>query len=334
MFRWINVYLLFILFSINSAAQPETIYMSVLSSKKHQWGNIENPVIGIFRSSDTGRSWEHIGWRGYIRTFYTETGPDGTIWAGCGNGVLRSEDNGKSFTITTGWEITEVLKVRVHPYRPDVAYAGTAYGVFKTIDKTHTWSEMNNGLPKLPFTSDILIDRQKPTRIFAATEDGMYVSFDGAGEWNRAGLKGIGIRTIVQHPTTASVLYTGTEDYGIYTSSDGGVTWNQINNGLEHLTVYAIAIDETTPDILYAGTHGGGVYRSVNGGITWKRVSEGLTNFDVHSLLVLPSDSNIVFAGTLNGGLFISYNGGDSWNFNSQEGGQVWGLSVNATTPE
>jgi photosystem II stability/assembly factor-like uncharacterized protein len=317
-----------------ASAQPGTIYMSVLSSQKHQWGNIENPVIGIFRSSDAGRTWEHIGWQGYIRTFYTETGPHGTIWAGCGNGVLRSVDNGKSFTITTGWEVTEALKVRVHPYRPEIVYAATAYGVYKTIDNGNTWREMNNGLPALPFTSDLLIDRSDPEKLFAATEDGIYVSYDAAGVWNRAGLKGNGIRTIVQHPNAASVFYVGTEENGIYISKGDGLTWNQINDGLEHLTVYSIAMDGSNPDVLYAGTHGGGVYRSINGGSTWQQGIDGLTNLDVHALLILPSDSNVVFAGTLNGGLFVSYNGGDNWVFNSQDGGQVWGLSVTAGKPE
>jgi len=45
-------------------------------------------------------------------------------------------------------------------------------------------------------------------------------------------------------------------------------------------------------------------------------------------LCVLPSNPNIVFAGTLNGGLYRSVDGGLNWEFNSQEEGQVWGLSV------
>jgi photosystem II stability/assembly factor-like uncharacterized protein len=309
-------------------AQPATIYMSVLSSQKHQWGNIDNPVIGIFVSTDAGDTWEHIGWRGYIRTFYTEAGSDGTIWAACGNGVLRSDDNGASFVITTGWEVTEVLKVRVHPQSPETVYAATAYGVFKTSDRGETWRKMNNGLPTLPFTSDIIVDRDSRSRIFAATEDGIYISNDAAENWNSLGLEGKGIRVIVQHPRDATVLYAGTEDDGIYRSADGGSTWRQMNNGLSHLTVYTIAINPSDPDVMYLGTHGGGVYRTHSGGERWNQVIHGLTNSDVHSLIVLPDNPETVFAGTLNGGLFRSDDGGDNWEFDSQDGGQVWGLSV------
>ncbi len=314
-----------------NAGEEYTIYMSVLSSRHHQWDNIDNPVIGIFRSSDIGETWEHIGWRGYIRTFYTETGPDGTIWAACGNGVLRSGDNGKSFTITTGWEITEVLKVRVDPGSPGTVYAATAYGVFTSADYGQSWTEMNAGLPVLPFTSDLLIDQNDSSVLFAATEEGIYRSIDDGGiAWKPTGLKGMGIRVLVQHPQDASVLFAGTEDHGIFKSSDGGKTWEQRNSSLEHRTVYSIVINPVDPAILYAGTHGGGVYKTSDGGENWKQVVDGLTNFDVHSLVILPSDPGIIFAGTLNGGLFRSADGGESWEFNSQDGGQVWGLSVTA----
>jgi photosystem II stability/assembly factor-like uncharacterized protein len=309
-------------------AQDETLYMSVLSSQKHQWDNIDNPVIGIFRSGDAGDTWEHIGWRGYIRTFYTEVGPDGTIWAACGNGALRSVDNGGSFTVTTGWEITEVLKVRVDPVDPETVYAATAYGVFKTADRGTTWSETNVGLPALPFTSDLLIDRNDTRTLYAATEDGIYLSRESGETWNRIGLRGKGIRVITQHPENGSILYAGTEDDGIYQSNDGGSSWVQKNRGLDHRTVYAIVIDHKEPEILYAGTHGGGVYRSHDGGDSWEQAADGLTTPDVHSLALLPSDTSVLFAGTLNGGLFRTTNRGDSWEHNGQEGGQVWGLSI------
>jgi photosystem II stability/assembly factor-like uncharacterized protein len=79
---------------------------------------------------------------------------------------------------------------------------------------------------------------------------------------------------------------------------------------------------------VYAATYGGGIYRSDDGGTTWVQKAQGLTTMDCHAVLVLPSDPKTVFAGTLNGGLFKSTDGGEMWGFNSQEDGQVWGLSV------
>jgi photosystem II stability/assembly factor-like uncharacterized protein len=301
--------------------------MSVLNSRKHRLGARDNPTVGLFVSTDGGTTWDHKGWRGYIRTFYTEAGSDGTLWSACGNGVLRSTDAGQSWRIATGWQITEVLKVKVDALKPAVAYAATAYGVFKTENSGEAWQEENNGFLK-PFISDIVIDRQQHSTLLAASEDGVYLSTNGGAGWRRVGIDGKGVRTIVQHPIIRNLFFAGTEDDGFFVSRDGGKSWNATNSGLKHLTVYSIACDRSNPDILYVGTHGGGVYRSSDGGKNWRQKIEGLTNLVIHSIIVSPSNPSVLFAGTLNGGLFKSTDGGEHWSFNSQEEAQVWGLWV------
>ncbi len=308
-------------------AQGETIYMSILSSRKHRLGALDNPTVGLFISTDGGATWHHRGWTGYIRTFYTEAGMDGTIWSACGNGVLRSTNKGSSWRITTGWEITEVLKVKVDPTQPAIVFGATAYGIVRSTDKGKTWQVKNNGLGS-PFTSDVLIDAAQSARVFAATEEGIYVSTNRGDQWRLAGLKGRGIRVLAQDRLNPKLLYAGTEEDGVVISVDGGGRWKSSVSGLHHKTVYAIVPDPTDSRTIYIGTHGGGVYKSIDGGTTWHQSSKGLTNLDVHSLGVLPSNPSIVFAGTLNGGLFRSTDGGSTWQFNSQEEAQVWGISI------
>jgi photosystem II stability/assembly factor-like uncharacterized protein len=306
-------------------ARQDAIYMSVPNSHKHRLGALDNPTVGLFVSTDDGTTWNHLGWRGYIRTFYTEAGSDGTLWSACGNGVMRSTDTGKSWRITTGWQVTEVLKIKVDALTPARAYATTAYGVFKTENGGETWQERNHGFLK-PFISDIVIDRHQPTRLLAASEDGIYLSSNGGANWRRVGIQGKGVRTIVQHPVVKELFFAGTEDDGVFVSRDDGKRWIATNNGLQNLTIYSIACDRSNPAVLYVGTHGGGVYRSSDGGKSWKQKAEGLSNLVVHSIVVLPSNSSVLFAGTLNGGLFKSTDSGEHWRFNSQEEAQVWGL--------
>jgi len=306
-------------------ARQDTIYMSVLNSRKHRLGARDNPIVGLFVSTDAGTTWNHKGWTGYIRTFYAEAGSDGSVWSACGNGVLRSTDDGNSWRITTGWQITEVLKVKVDALNSAVAYGATAYGVFKTENGGETWQEENNGFLK-PFVSDIVIDKQQHNKLLAASEDGVYLSTNGGAAWHRVGVDGKGVRTIVQHPVVKNLFYAGTEDDGVFVSADGGKSWTAMNHGLRHLTVYSIDCDRSNSDILYVGTHGGGVYRSSDGGKNWRQKTEGLSNLVIHSILVLPSNPSVLFAGTLNGGVFKSTDGGEHWNFNSQEEAQVWGL--------
>lgn len=311
---------------ISTVEAQETIVMSVLNSRKHRLNVSDNPVVGVFTSTDTGNTWQHRGWKEYIRTFYTEADERGILWSACGNGVLRSSDNGDRWVITTGWEMTEVLKVAVDPSNPLTVYAATAYGIFKTTDDGKTWQEKNIGLT-MPFTSDVVVDRSNGKRVFAATEEGILLSTDGGNSWKSAGLKGLGVRTIVQDPSDTKRLWAGTQDDGIFATTDHGASWKKTNSGLQHKTVYAIAVDPKSSSTVYLGTHGGGVYRTTNGGKKWEQVVNGLGNPDIHSLLVLKSNSNIVFAGTLNGGLFRSTDSGTTWQFNSQDEGQVWGLS-------
>ncbi|MDZ7313007.1 MAG: hypothetical protein ONB45_17205 [candidate division KSB1 bacterium] len=313
--------------SETALAQPETIYMSVRSSRKTRLGVSDNPTIGLFVSRNAGTTWEHKGWRDQIKVFYTEAGANGTIWSACGNGVLRSTDAGATWKITTGWEVTEALKVRVDSSHSATVYAATAYGIFKTTDGGRTWQEKNRGL-RNTFVSDLVIDRANCARLLAATEDGIYVSTHRGERWALAGLKGKGIRTIVQDPTRAKIFWAGTEDDGVFRSDDGGETWQPFNHGAQLVTVYTIAIDPKNPDTIYLGTHEGGVYRSDDGGKSWQQKITGLKNLVVHALAILPSNPKIVFAGTINGGLYRSTDGGETWEFNSQEDGQVWGLSV------
>jgi photosystem II stability/assembly factor-like uncharacterized protein len=306
-------------------ARQDTLYMSVLNSRKHRLGARDNPTVGLFVTPDNGTTWAHKGWRGYIRTFYTEAGPDGTLWSACGNGVQRSTDGGTSWRITTGWQVTEALKVKVDALNPAVAYAATAYGVFKTVNGGESWQEQNEGFQK-PFISDIVIDKHQHARLFAASEDGVYLSTNSGATWHLVGIAGKGVRTLTQHPLVNELFFAGTEDDGVFISRDRGNTWSASNNGLKHFTVYSIACDRSRADVLYLGTHSGGVYRSSDGGKSWIQKTDGLSNLVVHSLVVLSSNPSVVFAGTLNGGLFKSIDGGEHWSFNSQEEAQVWGL--------
>lgn len=321
-----SLVLLFVLLTgAEARAQQEVISMAVLNSRKHRLGVSDNPLVGLFVSSDRGRTWEHRGWKEYIRTFYSETGSDGTLWSACGNGVLRSTDQGATWRVTTGWEVTEVLKVKAHPGSPRRLAAATAYGMIVSGDGGDTWQTGGTGMDR-KFCSDALWLTGRSDVLLAATEEGVYRSVTGGKTWTRSGLAGKGVRVLVSGGAGKEV-WAGTEEDGVYRSEDGGATWQAHNNGLAHRTVYALALHPTDPAVAYAGTYGGGVYRTTDRGRTWEHAAAGLTTMDVHALYVLRADPSVLFAGTLNGGLFRSTDAGASWHFDSQEDAQVWGLS-------
>jgi photosystem II stability/assembly factor-like uncharacterized protein len=310
-----------------AGAQRETVYMAVLSSFRPAQHPDADPAFGLFVSTDGGSTWEHRGWREYIRTFYSEEGRDGTIWSACGNGVLRSTDNGGRWRVTTGWEMTEVLKVKVAETDPSLVFASTAYGIFRTTDRGETWERKTRGMRRA-FSGDVCIDRTDPRRILAATEEGVYLSEDRGEKWAQTGLAGKGVRAVVQDPRDAKRFWLGTEEDGVYCSSDGGRHWERRSEGLDRSAVYALALHPQNRDWIYVGTYGGGVFQSTDGGGRWEERSRGLTDRHVHSLVVLPSDPRVLLAGTLNRGIFRSTDGGGTWWHAALDSTQVWGLSV------
>ena len=310
-----------------ASAQDETVYMAVLNSRRHRIGVADNPLVGLFVSTNKGTTWQHIGWKEYSRNFYAESGSDGVIWSACGNGVLRSTDRGHSWRVTTGWEVTEVLKVKADPADPKHVAAATAYGVVVTTDGGDRWKTGSHGA-KRGFASDVEWVRGKAGVLLAATEDGVERSPNGGASWTPSGLRGKGVRIIAGDPRHAGRFWAGTEEDGVFLSTDGGATWRGRSNGLKHMTVYTLAVNPGDSTVVYAGTFGGGVYKTVDEGKTWKQTAHGLMNLDIHALAVIPSDPSTLLAGTLNGGLFLSTDAGASWQFNSQEDAQIWGLSV------
>ena len=310
-----------------AVAQREVIYMAVLSSFHPKDKGDNTPAAGLFVSTDQGHTWQHSGWRDYIRNFYSEEGSDGVVWSACGNGVLRSTDAGKTWRITTDWKMTEVLKVKAAETEPSVVFASTAYGIFRSTDRGGSWEKKVLGMRRA-YSGDVCIDRTNPRHVLAATEEGVYHSEDGGEYWVAADLTVKGARVVVQDQHDAKRFWLGTEENGVFCSRDGGRQWEQRSTGLDHKTVYAIAVHPKKQGWLYAGTYGGGVYLSTDGGAHWEKRSQGLTDLQVHAIVVLPSDPRVVLAGTLNKGLFHSTNGGETWQFNSLDDSQVWGLSI------
>jgi len=310
-----------------AVAQREVIYMAVLSSfHPRDKGDIA-PAAGLFVSTDQGHTWQHGGWRDYIRNFYSEEGSDGTVWSACGNGVLRSTDAGKTWRITTDWKVTEVLKVKAAETDPAIVFASTAYGIFRSTDKGASWEKKVLGMRRA-YSGDVCIDRTNPQHVLAATEEGAYLSEDCGERWVAAELTAKGVRVIVQDPHDAKQFWIGTEEDGVFCSQDGGRRWEQRSTGMDYRTVYTIAVHPQKKNWLYAGTYAGGVYLSTDGGAHWEKRSRGLMDLQVHAIVVLPSDPRIVLAGTLNKGLFRSTDSGETWQFNSHDDAQLWGLSV------
>lgn len=121
----------------------------------------------------------------------------GTIWTGSDDGLVQlTRDGGKNWSNVTPPssimpEWIQINSIEASPYDAATAYvAATMYKyddkkpyLYKTTDYGKTWKKIVNGIPDTAFTRVIREDPNKRGLLYAGTETGMYISFDGGEHW-------------------------------------------------------------------------------------------------------------------------------------------------------
>ncbi len=134
---------------------------------------------------------ENYGTLTYILESPTEKG---TIWTGSDDGFVQlTRDAGKTWTNVTPKGLAECLinSIEVSPHDPATAYiATTRYkfndftpGLYKTTDYGKTWINISNGIPQGAYTRVVREDDNRKGLLFAGTETGMYISWNGGTTW-------------------------------------------------------------------------------------------------------------------------------------------------------
>jgi len=123
-------------------------------------------------------------------------------------------------------------------------------------------------------------------------------------------------KSLAMDPSNPSVLYAGTNQGGVYKTTDGGAHWSSVSNGLPGLFVIThIVIDPHNTQTLYLSTYGMGVYKTTDGGAHWNAVNNGFpTNKFMYALAIDPVNSQTLYAGFLNYGIYKTTDGGAHWS--------------------
>ncbi|HNU07772.1 MAG TPA: hypothetical protein PKO33_08410, partial [Pyrinomonadaceae bacterium] len=140
---------------------------------------------------------EAVGAENYGTLAYVMESPleKGVIWTGSDDGVVSlTRDNGATWKNVTPPGLQECLvnAIEISPFDKATAYiATTRYkfndhrpGLYKTTDYGATWTKIDNGIPNGAFTRVVREDDVRRDMLFAGTELGLFISWDGGKSWS------------------------------------------------------------------------------------------------------------------------------------------------------
>lgn len=149
---------------------------------------------------------------------------------------------------------------------------GDIYRTFNGTAGSPSWLQINTPTAANHFVTRLAIDNARtPNWIYATfggfTTDNVFRTTDLGATWTDitgtglTGLPNVPVRSLVYHPINHNLLYVGTE-IGIFTSDDGGATWEPVQNGPAN-----VSVDELfwMGNDLIAATHGRGLYQASGG---------------------------------------------------------------------
>ena len=265
---------------------------------------------GMYKSTDGGQSWTHLGLRDgqqigsilvdphdpnrvYVAVLGHPYGPNAE------RGVFRSTDGGQSFQkILYKDENTGAIDLAFDPSNPQTIYAvmwasrrgpwtsgnsydGAGSGLFKSTDAGDHWKQLAGGLP----------------------------------DWEHDKLGRIGIGIAPNNPNRMYAMVDSPTKGGVYRSDDAGESWTRVNNeervwgrGSDFAWVRVSPKDENTIYVANTST-----YKSTDGGksfIAWKGAPGG---DDYHTIWINPLNPDIILLG-VDQGATITVNGGRTWS--------------------
>jgi len=321
--------------------------------------------IGPFRG---GRSVAASGVVGDPMTYYM---------GNTGGGLWKTEDGGQLWkNISDGYfKTSSIGAVAVSESDPNIIYVGmgehapravmTSYGdgVYKSTDAGKTWK--NIGLKNTQHISRVVIHPKNPNIVFVAAqgalygpnkERGIFKSVDGGVTWNKIlyvnNLTGcselsmdynnplVMYAAMWEHQRLPWKVISGGPGSGLYKTIDGGITWNEIHNGLpKEKGKMAIAVSRSNSEKVYALVESdsnkelGGLFVSNNAGRNWSKISSD------HSLIqrawyyielfIDPTDEEKVYV--LNASAQRSIDGGKTWSRITGTHGDYHDLWINPT---
>jgi len=295
------------------------LFLSVASGAAPIAAETADPAnITISPSVLEGMNYQSLGFsRGGRSSAVTGVAGDPlTYYAGyTGGGVWKTGDAGLSWNpVSDGFfEAGSVGAIAVADSDPNVVYVGTGsacprgnissgIGVYKTTDAGKTWNHI--GLRDVGQIGKIRVHPRNDNLVYVAalghmfgpnSERGVYRSKDGGESWEKVLFisERTGAVDLSMDPNNPRVIYaamwtverkpwtirSGSEEGGLFKTTDGGNTWNKVEGGLPKGLVGKISVAISPADservwaIVEAEGDNGGIFRTDDGGESWTKLN-------------------------------------------------------------
>ena len=199
---------------------------------------------GLYVSTNNGGNWSLINSSPTNITALAVNGPN--IFAGTDASLYYSLDAGTTWS-TSSVNMYSVMSVAV---TGQTIFAGSHMaGVFLSEDNGSTWD--SKGL----LNTDVAALVLNGTTVYTGTDDSIYISNDSGTHWIPLFNPGSSCHTLA---VIGNNIFAGTIDSGIFLSTNNGISWGQINQGLTDMNIHSLAIYDTT---IFVGTNNSGVWK-------------------------------------------------------------------------
>jgi len=297
------------------------------SLRSNQWGD------GVYRSTDGGRTWRHMGLTETRETGRIVVHPEdpglvyvaalGHLWGpNPERGVYRTRDGGETWEqILFVDDTTGFVDLKMDPENPDILYAaawhrlrwgggrmegaGAGSGIYRSMDGGDTWTRLTDGERGLPASHmgriGLSISRSRPETVYAVIQ-------------------------VSRSTWDASISTHG----GVFRSDDRGETWRRVHDisAVPDYYYNELWVDPQNPDRVWAGATF--MARSDDGGTTFEPQRWRGVHVDHHALWIDPDDTDHLVLGN-DGGVYISWDGGRTWDHQRIPASQMYEVDVDTT---
>jgi photosystem II stability/assembly factor-like uncharacterized protein len=264
---------------------------------------------GIYKSTNAGRTWQHLGLRDALQI--------GTI-------IVDPKDPNRLFVAALG-----------HPYGPNAER-----GVYRSLDGGQSFQKVlykddDTGAIDLVFDprnsqvifADMWASRRPPWTTGGAYNgkgSGLYKSGDGGNTWRQVtkglpseadGLGRIGLAVSLSDPDRMYAMVDAKKNGGVYRSDDSGESW-QLVNAEERVwgrgdDFAMVRVDPKNKDVIYVANTS--TYKSTDAGKNFTAIKGAPGGDDYHTIWINPDNPDII-ALAVDQGATISVNGGKTWS--------------------